>query len=170
MILRRRFAIAVVVACVLAGAAPAHASEVVTVGWIEKVRLGREGVTVVAKLDTGALTSSLHAKNVEWTARDDGDWVSFEVIGAHGTRERFERKVVRVARIKRPTGDLERRPTVLMAVCLGRVFRLSEVNLTDRSGFNYEFLVGRSFLAGRFAVDSSRTYTAEPRCAGKPSS
>jgi hypothetical protein len=168
MIPRPRFAIAFVAACVLAGAAPAPASEVVTVGWIEKVRLGREGVTVVAKLDTGALTSSLHANNVEWTARDDGDWVSFEVIGARGTRERFERKVVRVARIKRPTGDLERRPTVLMAVCLGRVFRLSEVNLTDRSGFNYEFLVGRSFLAGHFAVDSSRTYTLEPRCEGKP--
>jgi hypothetical protein len=127
-------------------------------------------VTVVAKLDTGALTSSLHVTNVRWTARDDGDWVSFEIIGARGAVVRFERMVVRVARIKRPTGDVERRPTVLMAVCLGRVFRLSEVNLTDRSGFNYEFLVGRRFLSGHFAVDSSRTYTVEPRCEGKPTS
>ena len=55
---------------------------------------------VVAKLDTGALTSSLHVTDVKWTVRDDGDWVSFEVIGARGSKERFERKVVRVARVK----------------------------------------------------------------------
>jgi hypothetical protein len=163
----RSSATAFAAACALA-AAPAPASEVVSVGWIEKVKLGREGVIVVAKLDTGALTSSLHATNVRWTARDDGDWVSFEAKGARGEVMRFERKVVRVARIKRPTGDMERRPTVLMAVCLARVFRLAEVNLTDRSGFNYEFLVGRRFLAGHFAVDSSRTFTVEPRCEGKP--
>lgn len=168
MILRRHFAMSSMAACVMAGAAPAPVSDMATVGWIEKVRLGREGVTVVAKLDTGALTSSLHATDVKWTVRDDGDWVSFEVIGAGGSRERFERKVVRVARVKRASGGVERRPTVLMAVCLGRVFRLSEVNLTDRSGFNYEFLVGRRFLTGHFAVDSSRTYTVEPRCEGKP--
>jgi hypothetical protein len=169
MILRRSFVTAIVAACALA-AARAPASEVVTVGWIEKVRLGPDGMTVAAKLDTGALTSSLHATNVRWTARKDGDWVSFEVKGARGEVARFERKVVRVARIKRPTGDLERRPTVLMAVCLGRVYRMSEVNLTDRSGFNYEFLVGRRFLAGHFAVDSSRTFTVAPRCEGEPAS
>lgn len=143
----------------------AFAADLVTVGWIENVRLGEKGIVIVAKLDTGALTSSLHAKDIRWTSRADGDWVAFDVIGVDGAHARFERKVVRVSRVKRASGGTQNRPVVLIAVCLGRYYRETEVNLTDRSGFDYEFLIGRRFLARHFAVDSSRLYTVEPTCA-----
>ena len=147
--------------------ATSHActAAVATVGWIENVKLGEEGVVVAAKLDTGALTSSLHATEVRWTSKADGDWVTFDVIGADGVRARFERKVVRISRVKRASGGSQSRPVVLMDVCLGHVRLLTEVNLTDRSGFNYEFLIGRRYLSRQFAVDSSRTHTIDPACA-----
>lgn len=147
------------------GLPPAAAAEPRAVGWIERVRLGADGIIVAAKLDTGADTSSLHAENIRWEKRADGDWVAFDVIGVTGERTRFERKVVRIARIRqRDSAPAQRRPTIVMGVCLGDVHELTEVNLTDRSRFNYEMLIGRSFLAGRFTVDSARMNTFEPAC------
>lgn len=151
-------------AVALLGSAAASAGEPQIVGWIERVKLGAEGVTVEAKLDTGADMSSLHATGLRWFSRDDGDWVAFDVLGADGRKVHFERRVVRIARIKRLSGGVQKRPTILMGVCLGRVYRLTEVNLTDRSGFSHELLVGRNFLAPHFAVDSARAHTVEPQC------
>jgi hypothetical protein len=148
------------------GAVTTVMGETRVAGWIERVRLGDEGVVLSAKLDTGALTSSLHAADVRWFTRDGEEWVAFEVTREDGRPVRLERKVVRVARIKRQGAESERRPTVMMGVCLGGVYRVTEVNLTDRTGFNYGFLVGRRFLAGYFVVDSSRTNTVAPDCAG----
>ena len=147
-----------------AWAADAIASNLVTVGWIERVRLGTQGVALVAKLDTGATTSSLHAIDIRWTKRDGSDWVTFDVIGSDRKKATFEHRVVRIVRIKQHSGESQRRPTVVMGVCLGNVYALTEVNLADRGSFNYEFLLGRRFLAKRFAVDSERTYTVKPSC------
>ena len=134
------------------------------VGWIEPVTLGSEGLVVPAKLDTGADTSSLHASDITWSRRPDGDWVAFDVVGKDHRKVRLERKVERVARVKKASGGVQERPVVLLGVCLGNTYQVTEVNLTDRAGFKLPFLVGRSFLAERFAVDASRTETIEPAC------
>ncbi len=134
------------------------------VGWIEPVRLGSEGLVLPAKLDTGADVSSLHVADIQWIRRPDGDWVAFDVTGNDNRTVRLERKVQRVARVKKASGGVQERPTVLLGVCLGDTYRVTEVNLTDRTGLKLPFLVGRSFLADRFAVDSSRTDTVEPAC------
>ncbi|OGA25980.1 MAG: hypothetical protein A3I02_11080 [Betaproteobacteria bacterium RIFCSPLOWO2_02_FULL_67_26] len=140
------------------------AAQPTVVGWIEPVQLGSEGLVVPAKLDTGADTSSLHASDITWIRRSDGDWVAFDVAGKSNRKVRLERKVERVTRVKKASGGVQERPVVLLGVCLGNTYQVTEVNLTDRSGFKLPFLVGRSFLAERFAVDSSRTETVEPAC------
>ena len=48
-------------------------------GWIENATLEPWGVKVKSKLDTGALTSSLHARNIERFEKDGEEWVRFEV-------------------------------------------------------------------------------------------
>jgi len=151
-------------AWVLALPLPGLAAQKLTVGWIERVTLGNEGLIIAAKLDTGADTSSLHATGIRWFARDDADWVAFEVLGKNGEKVHFESKVTRIARVRRASGGVQKRPTIVMGVCLGKAYRLTEVNLTDRSGFNYEMLLGRSFLAKHFAVDPALTYSVEPTC------
>lgn len=134
------------------------------VGWIEQVTLGSEALVIPAKLDTGADVSSLGVSGLTWIHRADGDWVAFDVVGKHDRRVHIERKVQRVARVKKAAGGVQERPTVLLGVCLGDTYRVTEVNLTDRTGFKLPFLVGRSFLTGRFAVDPSRMDTIEPAC------
>lgn len=134
------------------------------VGWVESVTLGGERLVVPAKLDTGADTSSLHASDITWVRRDGGDWVAFDVVGKDNRKVRFERKVERVTRVRKAAGGVQARPVVLLGVCLGDTYRVTEVNLTDRTGLKLPLLVGRSFLAERFAVDSSRTDTVEPAC------
>ena len=162
----RRFLPAGLALSAMLGAAAPVTAELRVAGWIERIALGEEGLILSAKLDTGADTSSLHAPEVHWFTRDGAHWVAFEVEGQGGRKVRFERKVVRVAQIKRRRGEppLDR-PTVLMGVCLGHVYRVTEVNLADRSRFKQPFLVGRNFLAHHFAVDPARTHTVEPDCA-----
>ena len=141
------------------------AAETQIVGWIERVRLGDEGVVLTAKLDTGADTSSLHAVDVRWFRRDGVQWIAFEAKGADGRQVTFERKVIRIAEIKRrAAGKPLERPTVLMGVCIGRIYRVTEVNLADRTRFNQPMLIGRKFLENGFAVASDRVNTVEPEC------
>jgi hypothetical protein len=134
------------------------------VGWVEPITLESEGMPLSAKLDTGADTSSLHARDITWISRPDGDWVAFDIVGENDRSVRLERKVQRIAHVKKASGGVQSRPTVLLGVCLGGVYRMTEVNLTDRTGFKLPVLLGRSFLGGDFAVDSSRTRTIEPKC------
>lgn len=145
--------------------AACHAAEAPrVVGWIERVKIGPSGVVLEAKLDTGADTSSLHVSNLSWLKRSDGDRVQFDVVSEDGRIVRFERKVIRVARVRSATGGAQSRPTIVLGVCLGEVYRETDVNLTDRTGFRQPFLVGRNFLAANFSVDSSRQHTVEPDC------
>lgn len=157
-LIRSFSAVAFTMLCLPAAAQPT------LVGWVEPIRLGSEGMPLSAKLDTGADTSSLHARDITWIHRTDGDWVAFDIVGEDNRKIRLERKVQRIANVKKAAGGVQSRPTVRLGVCLGNVYRLTEVNLTDRTSFKLPLLLGRSFLAGDFAVDSSRTHTIEPNC------
>ncbi|MDH3286420.1 MAG: RimK/LysX family protein [Betaproteobacteria bacterium] len=167
----RKTARRVLLAALALGATPGAATTVMeemrVAGWIERVRLGEEGVVLSAKLDTGADNSSLHAPDVRWFTRDGSHWVAFEVTGEDGRKVHFERRVIRITEIKsRRGGKAHERPTVLMGVCLGRAYRITEVNLADRTRFKQPFLVGRSFLANnQILVNSEITNTVEPDCA-----
>jgi hypothetical protein len=136
-------------------------------GWLERARLSPGNVALEAKLDSGARTSSLHAMNLQEFGRDGKDWVAFDVIGDDGRSVRIERPVIRIARIKNALGADEGRPTVTLGLCIGSVYRVTEVNLVDRSSLTTPLLVGRRFLKGRFLVDPNRRHLLEPACKRK---
>ncbi len=124
-------------------------------GWVERVRLTRSGLEMEAKLDSGAEHSSLHVERPRYFRRDGERWVRFTVEGESGRRVAFERKLVRKAAIKRHSGRSDVRPVVEIKICLGEVTKRAEVNLVDRSNFEYPMLVGRSFLEDAFLIDPS---------------
>jgi len=145
----------------------AHAARPVAVpvaGWIERARLAPGAIELDAKLDTGARTSSLHAVNPRQFERDGKSWVAFDVVGNDGRSVRFERPVVRMAHIKSALGTDEARPTVTLGICIGSVYRITEVNLVDRSSLSKPLLIGRRFLKGRLRVDLAHRYLLEPAC------
>jgi len=155
-------------------ALPVMAAEPTLYGRYEYIKLPEIGETLQAKMDTGALTASLSAKNIELFTRDGEEWVRFVLATKGASRKVYEHKVARIRKIKSRADEDEdkdepvsaKRPVVDLEMCLGDVKRTVEVNLTDRSSFNYPLLIGakalREFGA---AVNPARRYTADkPDC------
>lgn len=134
-------------------------------GWVEEVVISRGEFTLHAKLDTGADTSSLDAQNISRFEREGEPWVRFTIVGERpGQRTRLEKPLVRDVLIKRHRGPSQRRPVVVVPVCLGPFLMDIEVNLIDRSNFNYPVLIGRAAMQNIAVVDPERAYTHEPDC------
>ena len=155
-------------------ALPVMAAEPTMYGRYEYIKLPEIGETLQAKMDTGALTASLSAKNIETFTRDGEEWVRFQLATKDASNKVYEHKVARISKIKsradeddeKDAPESAKRPVVDLEMCLGDVKRTVEVNLTDRSSFNYPLLIGakalREFGA---AVNPARRYTADkPQC------
>ncbi|RKS19859.1 hypothetical protein BJ917_3741 [Pseudomonas sp. WPR_5_2] len=155
-------------------ALPVLAAEPTLYGRYEYIALPEIGGEVLkAKMDTGALTASLSAKDIETFTRDGEDWVRFRLATKDASNKVYEHKIARISKIKTRSEEDEdetaaptKRPVVDLELCLGNVKRTVEVNLTDRSSFNYPLLIGakalREFGA---AVNPARRFTADkPDC------
>jgi hypothetical protein len=129
------------------------------VGWIEYVTILPENLTIKAKLDTGARNSSLNAVRIVEFKRGDDPFVRFDLTNWQGRSETVEAKVVRITKIKQHNSDPELRPVIRLGICLHKICKEVEVNLVNRSNFNYQLLIGRSYLKGDFVVDPSKTFT-----------
>lgn len=155
-------------------ALPAMAAEPTLYGRYENIALPEIGETLKAKMDTGAYTASLSAKDIEQFTRDGEDWVRFRLATRDANGKVYEHKLARISKIKNRAdeedeGDapeLSRRPVVDLELCLGDVKRTVEVNLVDRSSFNYPLLVGAKALREfKAAVNPAKKFTAgKPDC------
>lgn len=154
--------------------APAFAATQQVLGWVEEGLILPENLAVKFKLDTGALTSSMHAEDIERFQKDGEDWVRFnieleDIDTNKQVNAQFERQVERGIKV-RGAGGAERRPVVLMKVCLGDQVYEEQFSLNDRDRMNYPVLVGRRTLEKVGLVDSNKTFTAEPDCEKSASS
>lgn len=139
------------------------------VGIAERVRLDPDGFELRAKIDTGADLSSINAENLEIVVRNGRRYAVFDVVNSAGQRLPLDRQIVRRTRIKQTgNGQPEIRPVVRLGICLDGVHRRALVSLADRTGFDYQLLLGVDFLAGYFVVDPSLSMTREPRCPLRP--
>lgn len=134
------------------------------VGWLEKVRIFPTNLVVHGKLDTGADYSSLNAANLQEFEKDGVKWVRFDLANRYGERATIEREVMRTAMVKRHFGKPQKRLVIRLGICVGSRYMEADVNLVDRTNFENQMLIGRSFLAGNVIVDPSMTFTAEPEC------
>ncbi|WXL27930.1 ATP-dependent zinc protease [Ectopseudomonas mendocina] len=137
-------------------------------GWIEEGQLMPEKVTLKIKLDTGALTSSMDAKDLERFEKNGEHWVRFNVeVKDSKTGEDvsipFERRVERNVKV-RGAGGSERRPVVVMSLCIGNQVYNEQFSLKNRGKMLYPVLIGRRTLEHLGAVDVSRTFTNKPSC------
>lgn len=134
-------------------------------GWVEWVELGDERIRKKGKLDSGALTSSLDAREIEQFRRDGRRHVRFELHDRDtGEVTTLEKRIKRFVRIVRHSGNHQRRPVIEMDLCLGNTLHSVEFTLIDRSNFNYPVLLGRRALEGYALIDSGKTYLRDPEC------
>ena len=134
------------------------------VGWVEHVTIHPENIKIKAKLDTGARNSSLNAVNIVEFKRGGDTYVRFDLTNWKGRTESIEAKVIRIAKIKKHKSKPELRPAIRIGICLGKIYKEVEVNLVNRSKFNYQMLIGRSFLKGAFVIDPAKTFTVKTDC------
>ena len=134
-------------------------------GWVEMVQVKEVNLDLEAKLDTGATTSSIDARNIYRFRRGKKRFVRFELAsGDDAGAQLLERPLVRMVRIKQHDGQYQRRPVVALDICLGRVRRSVEFSLVDRRNFDQPVLLGRNALAGAALVDSDLAHTIPPSC------
>jgi hypothetical protein len=143
---------------------PAAAREIA--GWLEWAVLAPEGIHLAAKLDTGADTTSIGARDIQRISTEAGEHVVFRLEGHPPTGVWLQRPLVRFAWIKRHGLPPEPRPVVRMGLCVAGTQKEVEVTLADREGFSQGLLIGRNFLASDILVDAARAFTREPSCGG----
>lgn len=154
----------IVIIVLSGGLIDAYGQEKQIVGLVEKVKICPENLTMYAKLDTGAEHSSLSATNIQEFYREGKQWIRFDVHTLKGLWGTREKRLIRIAKIKRHRGETHERPVIKLLVCLGNQQQEVEFNLTDRRKFEYQMLIGRSLLNGRFIVDPSIKLTTQPSC------
>ena len=133
-------------------------SDVVVLGWREWVALPDLRVRRLrAKVDTGARSSALHV-DAQWRFIEAGaPWVGFRVSDGREHVEAFapvhdEREVVDSG------GHRSLRVFLRTRLWLAGATREIELNLCDRGGMAFPMLLGRSALAGAYAVDPARSF------------
>jgi hypothetical protein len=135
-------------------------------GWIEDVLIDPAyALKLPAKLDTGADTTSLDARNIRRSRRDGEDYVRFVVTEpVSGQSVELEKPFVRAVRIKAHGNAAARRVVVRMRICIGDRSRSVEVNLVDRAHYEYPLLLGRNALRDVAMIDPNLRRTREPSC------
>ena len=132
------------------------------VGAVEWVAVGRSELIMEARIDTGADTTSIHADNIQLIEKDGRRYVRFVLVEPEtGRQVRQELRLRRRVLIKQSNGLRDRRFVVRMWVAVGDTRSRIDVNLTDRTDFEYPMLIGRNFLTDSLIVDVSRHHTID---------
>lgn len=113
---------------------------------------------LVAKVDTGARSSSLHALDVHLL--DDGRRVRFWVpLDRDQSRlQECEAALLGWRWVRDSGGHESLRPVIPLRVRMGPYTWTEEVTLAERPGMQHRMLLGRVALRGRFVVDPSRAF------------
>ncbi|MDF1817263.1 MAG: RimK/LysX family protein [Immundisolibacteraceae bacterium] len=162
-----------IIAATLTGWGPYAVAEkpvtgIVIAGWLERIAFPGHDFLVKAKLDTGAKTSSIYAKDITRFERKNEPWVGFTLV-MEDTRNRvhqliMEEPLQRNVLIKNHDGDHDDRPVVELEICFNGYLHQAEFTLADRHQFHYPVLLGRRFLGGVAVIDSSETFTTQGKC------
>ncbi|MDF1810255.1 MAG: RimK/LysX family protein [Phycisphaerales bacterium] len=133
-------------------------------GWREKIDLPEWGIRRVrAKLDTGARSSAIDVAQYEII---DDQRVRFEIVYRdRPTRKTkwIETQYSRMTNVKPSSGEPQSRVMCKTTFRIGDQEFESEIGLVCRKGMLCRMLIGRSALADRFVVDSSRKYIVSPK-------
>ncbi len=161
------FAGLVVLSASIFSASSAVAREPVRLGWVEHARINHGNMIMKAKMDTGARTTSIHTDSYELFKKNGKQWVRF-TIKAGDKSQNFEKRVVRMVRIRRAGVQVQKRPVVEMGICIGGYYKMAKVNLTQRHQMFYKLLIGRLYMGNVILIDSSRTFIGKPECPDAP--
>jgi hypothetical protein len=121
----------------------------------------QSGMTLKARVDTGASICSLHCEQIEIIdpaaepEENSGKKVRFLLESPDGKSHWLEATILGFAGVRQASGTSGRYRVRLRLSCNG-IEKDTLVSLNDRSEMQYPLLLGRDFLADDFVVDVSR--------------
>lgn len=124
--------------------------------WIEAINR-----VFLARVDTGATTSSLTAQDIVTLERDGQKWARFTIVPEEGSDDGYEVEapIARIANIRQSsTNETDKRPVVRLTIRIGNMTDTAEFTLTDRSHMTYPILLGREFLKDIAVVDVAQKH------------
>ena len=135
----------------------------VVVGELEKFYLVSSGLVFDARIDSGAETSSLDARNITRFERDGNNWVRFDVpVPDSEDFITLESEISRRVRIIQSTADeAERRVVVELQFMIGNHRQQAEFTLTSRKHLSHRVLVGRNILRDVMLIDVGKEFATE---------
>lgn len=135
------------------------------IGRKTKVRFPQWGSIILpAKVDTGALFSTIHAEAIREKKGQVVPTLFFHIHPSPGDAAEphpilCEVTKYRKVRIRSTSGDLESRYCVTAIIEMDGKMYETECTLADRSKMRVPVLLGRKFLRGNFLVDVTRTFS-----------
>lgn len=130
-------------------------------GWKEWVSLPDLSTSVIlAKLDTGARTSSLHTVHEKVFLKDGVKWIRFCIALDSDEKKTVvaEAPLLETRNVTNSGGQTEERFVIKTKLCIGRWQNLAEVTLTRRKGMKCQILIGRTALSGLAIIDPEHTF------------
>lgn len=149
----------------VAGGTARGARNKVEIGWSEMVDIPSLGLSQVhAKMDTGAVTSSIHATRIKPVSRDGKPYVEFWFRLNSGEKpKRYEAPVVDRRVVRSSNGEKQDRYVISAQFCFGKLCWNGQLTLANRRSMAFPLLIGRRTLRRGFLVNSGRRWVL-----GKP--
>lgn len=121
---------------------------------------------VVAKIDSGAYTSSMHIERCEITQKEGKSYLA--VVFLDSDHPGFNPQMVYFdnwseKKVKSSTGESKMRYFIKTKIHIGNELLPIDFSLTTRHGMKYPILLGRKFVNKRFLIDTSKINLLELR-------
>lgn len=133
-------------------------------GRAEWVGLPSIGTYLQARVDSGADTSSLSAREITPFERDGENWVKFKLAleeddaVVDAIRDKWiEAPIERRVRVVQSNGEASR-PVISLLMTLGPIREQVEFTLSDRRQLSYPVLLGRRFMMDIAVIDVAERY------------
>ena len=146
----------------------AHAADKQILKQTEMMTVDKSGLMYHARMDTGAVNSSLHAVDLtiiggaaKKMKQNIGKTVEFTTENEKGEKKRMKAEIVSTSTVKNSQGT-ETRYMVNLEIGFPDALKKVKVNLRDRSHMDYKLLIGRNFLKKDYIVDVSEKKTIGP--------
>jgi len=146
---------------ILPGCSQGHKGKKV-IGETAQISLTDGDIKYLARIDTGARITSVHALDVKVAESSPdkqdniGKLVTFNTENEKGVRKQVTSKIMDVAKVRNAQG-VEYRYVVDLNLNWQGMDKSGHVNLRDRSAMSYKLLIGRNWLSDDFVVDVNKS-------------